>query len=100
MLYWQTSIESVFLETTSGGELTMLQLASPAGPYSCSAIDSRSTAIASALRTLRSERNGCLVDGSERLSPWSGLGSAKLIRMRSTFGLGAVTSVALPACES
>ena len=42
----------------------MLQVAWPAGPYSCSAIDLRSTAIANALRTLRSEKNGCLVSGS------------------------------------
>src|SRR5919202_6945594 len=100
MLYWHTSMLSVFLETTLGGDVMMLQVAWPAGPYSCSAIDLRSTAMAKALRTLRSEKNGCLVVGSERLSPRSGLGSAKLINSRSTFGLRAVINVARPPWES
>src|SRR5918912_1800895 len=100
MLYWHTSMLSVFLETTSGGDVMMLQVAWPAGPYSWSAIDLRSTAMAKALRTFRSEKNGCLVVGSERLSPRSGLGSAKLMSSRSTLGLEAVISVALPPCDN
>ena len=66
MLYWQTSMLSVFFETTAGGEVKMLHGRCPAGPYSCSPMDLRSTAIANALRTFRSEKNGCLVSGSAR----------------------------------
>src|SRR5437870_10002404 len=76
---WQMSADVVFGEFTSAGAVTMLQVALPVSLYNCVARVLRSMAIARALRTLRSDRNGCCVVGSDRLSPSDAVGSARLI---------------------